>query len=496
MPERFLASERETTLLGDDLAAALRPGDMLALSGDLGAGKTTLARAIIRALANDEALEVPSPTFTLVQAYETRLPVHHFDLYRLSAAEELDELGLSDALREGVAIVEWPEKAEGRLGVAPIRVSLAEDGDGRRATIEAGETALARIERSLAIRDFLDRSGMAGATRRHLTGDASSRAYETAALPGGEALVVMNAPRQPDGPPIRDGKPYSQIAHLAESVAPFVAVGRLLRGQGFRTPQIHAADLDRGLLLIEHLGTGAIAERGAPDAPRYEAAARVLAAIHECRWPGEAEAGPGVVHAIPPYDRAAMAIETELLTDWFMPHRGTAGPTTNDLDRFRAIWNGLFDRLQQAEHSIVLRDYHSPNLIWREAAEGHDRVGIIDFQDALIGPAAYDVASLAMDARVTVEPALERAVVEAYCAHRSAGFDRAGFDEAYAIMAAQRNTKIAGIFVRLHVRDGKPHYLGHLPRIGDYLARALAHPALSELGALYRQWGVLDGLAR
>jgi tRNA threonylcarbamoyl adenosine modification protein YjeE len=106
--ERFLADEAATARLGEDLGMALRPGDVLALKGDLGAGKSTLARALIRALADDAGLDVPSPTFTLVQSYDTRIPVHHFDLYRLSSAGEIDELGFDEALLQGAALVEWP----------------------------------------------------------------------------------------------------------------------------------------------------------------------------------------------------------------------------------------------------------------------------------------------------------------------------------------------------------------------------------------------------
>ena len=111
-----------------------------------------------------------------------------------------------------------------------------------------------------------------------------------------------------------------------------------------------------------------------------------------------------------------------------------------------------------------------------------------------VGPSAYDVASLALDARVTIPRELERQIIETYCAARTRNgpFDRKAFDEAYAIVAAQRNSKILGIFVRLDVRDGKPQYLKHLPRIRDYLARALAHPALADLRALYRQAGFVD----
>ena len=110
--ERLLADETQTALLGEDLALALRAGDVLALKGDLGAGKSTLARALIRALADDAGLDVPSPTFTLVQSYDTRIPVHHFDLYRLKEPEEIFEIGWEEALAGGIVLVEWPQRAE------------------------------------------------------------------------------------------------------------------------------------------------------------------------------------------------------------------------------------------------------------------------------------------------------------------------------------------------------------------------------------------------
>ncbi len=489
----FLADEAATERLGDDLAAALRPGDVVALHGDLGAGKTTLARAILRSLAADPGLEVPSPTFTLVQAYEARLPVAHFDLYRLAAPDELDELGFDEALAGGVVLVEWPGRAGDRLPETAIHVRLTEEGAGRRAAIETTGPALARLRRSLAIRDFLGRAGWGNACREFLLGDASTRAYETVSVADQPPRILMNAPRQPDGPPIRDGKPYSRIAKLAESVTPFVAVGRALKGAGFTAPDIYAADLDAGLLLIEHLGTGNFLDDGAPVAERYRAAAELLADLHAVRWDPEMPAAPGVVHRVPPYDREAMGMETELLLDWYVPRE--RGRPANEAERvlFRDAWGAVFDALADAETSLVLRDYHSPNLIWRPERTGRDRLGVIDFQDALIGPAAYDVASLAMDARVTIPPALEADTVAAYCAARQArgSFDPARFARDYAIMAAQRNSKILGIFVRLNDRDGKPHYLKHLQRIRDYLSRALAHPALSPVREAYRKLGIV-----
>jgi tRNA threonylcarbamoyl adenosine modification protein YjeE len=496
--ERHLPDERATARLGEDIAMALRPGDVLALSGDLGAGKTTLARALIRAMADEPALDVPSPTFTLVQSYETRVPLHHFDLYRLGSPFELDELGLDEMLATGAALIEWPDRASDRLPAGTVVLELTHEGEGRLARIAGTGPALERIERSLGLRDFLAEAGWGEAERRHFTGDASARTYETAMLPGQPPRVLMNAPRLVLGPPVRGGKPYADIAHTAQSVTAFVALDRALAAAGVSVPEIFANDLDRGFLLLSHLGSGSFLDsEGRPVASRYAAAAELLAMIHQRDWPSPLEAAPGVIHEVPPFDRDALLIEAELLVDWYVPH-ATGRPAGEALRAgFRAVWDAVVNRLIGAEKSLVLRDFHSPNIVWRGERLGHDRLGILDFQDALIGPSAYDVASLAMDARVTVPQEIEKSTLAAYVAarKRQAAFDEAAFGEAYAIMAAQRNSKILGIFVRLNERDGKPAYLKHLPRIRNYLKRALAHPALSELADFYRQNGLLGDAA-
>ncbi len=303
----------------------------------------------------------------------------------------------------------------------------------------------------------------------------------------------MNAPAHPPGPPVRDGKPYPELAHIATSVVPFVAIDRLLRERGFAAPEILAADLDLGLLLIEHLGSEPIVDReGRPIRERYLAAAGLLAELHGQQWPAFLEVAPGIVHDIPPYDRGALGIETELALDWYFPAQ-TGAPVAEALRQaFRGVWQAMFERLETAETSLTLRDFHSPNLIWREDHLGRDRLGLIDFQDALVGPAAYDLASLAFDTRATVGPSLESEIFEAYAAARGPDFGRESFAEAYAITAAQRNTKLLGTFTRLNARDGKPHYLKHLPRIRTYLRRALEHPVLEPVRRLYADTGLLE----
>jgi tRNA threonylcarbamoyl adenosine modification protein YjeE len=491
-----LPDETATARLGEDIAAVLRPGDLIALHGDLGAGKTTLARGLIRAFADDPDLEVPSPTFTLVQSYQARFPVFHFDLYRLAAPEELDELGLDEALDGGAAIVEWPQNGGDRIPADAIHIELHHAGEGRKAVMRAAPEAIGRLQRSLSIRRFLDSAGCGTARRTFLLGDASTRAYETVQPESGPARILMNAPRQPDGPPIRGGKPYSQIAHLAESVTPFVAIAKALKSQDIAVPDIYSRDLDAGMLLIEHLGhTGFLDPDGAPDRSRYECAAELLAIVHQIDWQPDIIVAPGLTHRIPPYDRRAMLIETELVLDWYVPFMTGKLADASERDSFEATWNSVLDRLDPANNTIVLRDFHSPNLIWRSDRKGYDRLGVLDFQDAVIGPPAYDVASLAQDARVTIPDDLENAAVAAYCRKRAAAghtFDEAAFRTDYAIMAAQRNSKLLGIFVRLDRRDGKPVYLTHLQRIRDYMKRNLAHPALEPVRNWYERMGLLN----
>jgi len=487
-----LADPGATALFAEDVALVLKPGDCLCLSGDLGAGKSTFARALIRAIADDPDLEAPSPTFTLVQSYQLRLPIAHLDLYRIGSPDELDELGLDDALAEGAALIEWPEKALEHLPEDRIMMRFEGLGDSRTLTISAPSGFAARLERSRAARRFLVDSGIGPAARRHLQGDASSRSYEIIRPIGRDPVILMNAPRQPDGPPIRDGLPYSQIAHLAEDVVPFVAIARWLRAEGFAAPEILAEDLNQGFLLIENLGTGGVLDHeGRPLPERYALAIDCLASLHTKETPQTLAVGSRQ-HVMPAYDARAMQIEIELLTDWYLPWR-RGGPVPDDERTvYLDIWRSLFSRLKSADTSIVLRDYHSPNLIWRDEKSGFDRLGIIDFQDAMIGPSAYDVASLCQDARVTVPDDLAAQLLDRYVQARSSNpdFDEQKFREAYAIMAAQRAAKILGIFVRLKQRDGKPGYLRHLPRIEAYITTSLAHPVLQPLRFWFAKAGI------
>jgi len=489
-----LTDEQATHRLVADIAGLIEPGDLITLSGDLGAGKTTFARALIRNLAGDETIEVPSPTFTLMQAYDLpRFPLVHADLYRLSGPGELAELGFDDLSPTAVTLLEWPDRAGSvlppdRLDIA-LTLSPQQGASFRKARITGYGTLAARAERMALIRRFLDDAGFAGAERRRMQGDASTRIYERIRRDG-TSYVLMNSPRRPDGTPVRDGKPYSAIAHLAENVTPFMAMAQGLRARGLSAPAIHAADRAAGLLLIEDLGHELVVD-GTPPAPieaRYETATNVLVALHTQSLPATLAVEPGADYTLPPYDLDAFLIEAELLLDWYLPMLG-APVSDTAREAYGTRWREALAPVTAGPKTWVLRDFHSPNLLWLPQREGVARVGLLDFQDALMGPAAYDLASLLQDARVTVPEIMEIALLSRYSRARllaDRAFDAPAFVQSYSTLAAQRASKVLGIFARLDRRDAKPQYLRHIPRVWAYLQRALAHPTLAPLQAWYR----------
>ncbi|MEK4035166.1 tRNA (adenosine(37)-N6)-threonylcarbamoyltransferase complex ATPase subunit type 1 TsaE [Methylocystis sp. IM3] len=487
-----IAEEAGTIALAQDLATLLKSGDTLTLAGDLGAGKTTFARALIRALLDDPSIEAPSPTFTLMQIYEGEaIRIVHADFYRIDSATELSGLGWEEEVEDAIVLVEWAERAPEALphDRLDLRLSFTDDEnpDARRVTISGYGAFAARLHSFKALHELLRREGWSEATRSFLMGDASTRAYETLEKPDGARAILMISPPRPDGPPVRYGKPYSAIARLAENVKPFVAIANGLREQGLSAPRIYGQDLDAGLLIVEDLGREGVVDENGPIPERYLEAAGALAHLHSRTLPDTLPVGDAGNYHIPPYDMDALLIEADLLIDWYVGHKkGSVASGARAI--FANLWRSALIDVVSAPPTWTLRDYHSPNLLWLSEREGVRRVGIIDFQDCVLGHPAYDMASLGQDARVTVPDDLELKLLAHYAKLRrdaDESFDMAAFAKAYMILAAQRATKVLGIFARLNQRDGKPQYLAHMPRVESYLRKSLRHPALAEIKSWY-----------
>jgi aminoglycoside/choline kinase family phosphotransferase len=313
--------------------------------------------------------------------------------------------------------------------------------------------------------DFLKDSGWAGIAPFSLAADASFRRYYRL-VDGARRIVLMDAP-----PPLEDVRPY-------------VAVAAILRGLGLSAPRIHAEDAAQGFLLIEDFGDDrytrlldaapAGAARAADETALYSLAVDTLVMLHRA-------VAASALPALPLYDETRLLAEAALLVDWYAPSVLGAPLPTEARDDYLRHWRDVLPLAMLPETTLVLRDYHADNLMLLGDRPNVQACGLLDFQDAVLGPGSYDLVSLLEDARRDVPAALRAAMTERYLA-AFANIDRAGFMRSCAILAAQRNAKILGIFTRLWRRDGKPAYLAHLPRVWRLLEGDLARePALAPI---------------
>ncbi len=302
------------------------------------------------------------------------------------------------------------------------------------------------------IQDFVASAGWGDAAIEPLPGDASFRRYFRLSR-GAESAMLMHAP-----PPHEDPRP-------------FLSVAQWLGANGLRAPEIIAEDAAAGWVLLEDFGDERLREwldaRPGDEIRLYEQAIDTLVALHRLE--------PG---AFARYDLAEYQREAALFVEWFCPARGLEV----DVRDWRAAWDVVLAPLlgRQQPGVTVLRDYHAENIML--PADGTQ--GLIDFQDALVGHPAYDLVSLLQDARRDVSPMVERAMIDRYVAAARPGD---AFEADYAVLGAQRNAKIVGIFTRLAKRDGKPRYLELIPRVWAQLERDLEHPALKPVATWFAE---------
>jgi N-acetylmuramate 1-kinase len=312
---------------------------------------------------------------------------------------------------------------------------------------------VASEDRARLIDGFLERNGWVNAERSLLAADASFRSYDRLRREGQRA-VLMNAP-----PP-------------QEDIRSFLHIDRILTKLGLSAPEIFAADPEFGLILLEDFGDrtytnvlGAAPER---EFELYALAVDVLIALHRRYEP---------VAGIPLYDDERLLDEAALLFDWYLPE---VDVSAGDRSEYLELWRTVLPLVRRAPDTLVLRDYHVDNLMLLQDRADISRCGLLDFQDAVIGPPSYDLVSLLEDARRDVPREMAERLVDRYLDAFPA-VERDDFRTAYAVLGAQRSAKIIGIFTRLARRDGKVNYLSHIPRTWRWLEGNLQHPALGAL---------------
>jgi aminoglycoside/choline kinase family phosphotransferase len=313
-----------------------------------------------------------------------------------------------------------------------------------------GTVAVPAIEPQI-IDDFLAGAGWSDAQLDPIVGDASFRQYWRVAGKLGKAILMVAPPPE-------------------EDVKPFLEVAQYLLKNGMRAPEIFAADADKGFILLEDFGDKRMRETVdtlplSDQQPVYRKAIDAIVKLH----------GQPIID-LPAYDMAVYEREALLFCDWYCPAAGLTVDKAGFVDAVHHIMKPVLEG--QDRPVVVLRDYHAENIMLLEK----NRQGLLDFQDALLGHPAYDIVSLLQDARRDVPHELEIAMCDYFCEHSQYHKD---FKRDYAILGAQRNLKIVGIFMRLAVRDNKPRYPSLIPRVWRYLEQDLKHPSLEPMAAWF-----------
>jgi aminoglycoside/choline kinase family phosphotransferase len=345
-----------------------------------------------------------------------------------------------------------------------------------------------------ALKDaFLRRAGLGEARRERLAGDASTRSYERLHLPGGDRRIFMDQPPVESAacPPEADAETrralgYNALARLAAGrVDAFVAVAGWLGRQGLSAPRIDAFDAGLGLAVMEDLGDdlfGALIASGADESPLYEAAVDALVHMQSRPVPARLGAESGLDWPVLAYDALALQTAADLLPDWLPALRPQVRVDAAARADWADLWRPILARGEAGASVFCHRDYHVENLIWLPDREGPARVGLVDFQDAVLAHPAWDLSMLLHDARRDVSRPLSEAMLGRY-------LDQAGsiagpaFAADFHALGALNICRIIGVFARLVVRDGRPKYEAFLPRMWGYLDDCLADPGLAGLRA-------------
>lgn len=270
-----------------------------------------------------------------------------------------------------------------------------------------------------------------------------------------------------------------------EDVRPFLVIARHLISMGYSAPQIFAEDIVNGLLIIEDFGdqtyTHILAQNQNLEYILYGLAVDLLIDLHR-RSTRET-----LSVSLPSYDHELLNEEALLFPDWYLP--AVTGKPTSAVVRksYVKAWSTSLAYAAAQPPTLVLRDFHVDNLIWLTSKDGVKACGLLDFQDAVAGPAAYDLMSLLEDARRDVSEELFTSMVDRYFSAFS-HLERENFETVFSILAAQRHAKIIGIFTRLNLRDAKPAYSAHIPRVWKLLEESLKHPSLSTVAKWFEDY--------
>ncbi|MDG2187302.1 MAG: tRNA (adenosine(37)-N6)-threonylcarbamoyltransferase complex ATPase subunit type 1 TsaE [Hyphomicrobiales bacterium] len=466
---------KELEELAKTISSNLEKGDIIALIGEIGSGKTTLSKFLINQLTSIEINQINSPTFNLYQSYnKNNVLVNHYDFYRIEKYQDLDEIDLEDSYKNGITIIEWADKYINALTQDYIEIHLTEKLSYREYKITPKGKLRKRIKNINSLDNFLKKTNLKINKLEDIYGDASKRKYCRLHLED-KTLILMDSSQE---------KKKINPTKLSTSISDYIHICKYLEKINIRVPELFYTDIKREYLIEEDFGdlkySHIISKENFKEL--YQPAIDTLLHISEIHHPNNLEVN-GKTYDIPEYDKKIYLNEVEIFIKFYWPFiKGTICTSAIEKE-FMDIWNELLIKIS-SDKSLVLRDFHSPNLMLLKDEENHKKCGVIDFQDALLGHPIYDLVSLCQDARITISEEEETFLIETYKSKfnfNNYQFDRSNFIDHYCILGTQRSMKILGIFARLSILDSRNDYLVHMPRVINYIKRNMQNSNLSDL---------------
>lgn len=470
-----IANIRELEDLARVISKILVKGDIVALIGEIGSGKTTFSKRLINELTSIHINEINSPTFNLYTIYDKNgVQVNHYDFYRVENSEDLLEIDLIESYKSGITIIEWADKYINALKNDYIEVHLKEKKNHREYQVIGRGSFRQRIKNANSLEYFLDQTNLKINRQEDIKGDASKRKYHRLYTEN-STLILMDSSQE---------KKIASPTKLSTSINDYIHICKYLEKINIRVPKLFYTDTENEYLIEEDFGDLQYSQvvSAGNFKELYQPAISTLLHITRINHPHDLEVD-GMKYKIPEYDNMTYLNEIEIFIKFYWPYKKGHICSPSTQNEFMDIFNELLGKLS-SDKSLVLRDFHSPNLMFLNTEKNHRKCGVIDFQDALIGHPIYDLVSLSQDARVTITEEQENFLLEQYKVefdYNNYNFDKSTIMDQYCILGAQRSLKILGIFARLSIIDNRNDYIGHMPRIINYIRKNMKNSNLSNL---------------
>ena len=467
--------------LAKELVPLLNEGGVMTLNGQIGAGKTTLAKLIIQELTQTPLEDIVSPTFNLYHTYNRdNLEIAHYDFYRIESEIELLEIDLNESLTDKICIIEWADKFRDLLPKDRIEIFITCKKNERVYRINPLGKFREVVSNRAKIENYLGGLDINFTELQRLPGDASKRNYYRVMSPD-NTMILMDATQESN---------IKSKTGLSNGIDDFIKIQKYLDSIDVRVPKLIGRNRIDNILLEEDLGEYSYADMLTKENYQklYNPAIKTLIHISNINHPKNISTDSNP-HYLKEFDLDIYLNEAEIFIDYYWPFIHGKQCNADKKQEFTHVMGEVYSNLTD-DKTLMLRDFHSPNLLFLENEDGFRKCAVIDFQDALFGHPLYDLVSLTNDARTTIDEHQEKYLIDLYkkdFPFNNFQFDSLSFIEQYHILGVQRSIKILGIFARLAILETNQNYLVHMPRVICYIKRIMQSGSIQTLACWLNQ---------